>query len=74
MEYILEISGNYFPLIIFKWKIIFLNQINCLHVPSSRDLYPNYLVLNLNGIKWNQMDYHVFYIVVFENHLFFILR
>ncbi len=37
MEYILEISGNYFPLIIFKCKIILLNQINCLPVPTSRD-------------------------------------
>jgi len=56
MEYILEISGNYFPLMIFKWKIILLNQINCLPVPTSRDLSPKYLVFNLNGIKWNQMD------------------
>jgi hypothetical protein len=55
MEYILEISGNYFLLIIFKWKIILLNQINCLPVPTSRDLSPKYLVFNLNGIKWNQM-------------------
>ncbi len=56
MEYILEISGNYFPLIIFKWKIVLLNQINCLPVPTSRYLSPKYLVFNLNGIKWNQRD------------------
>jgi hypothetical protein len=57
-----------------KWKIILLNQINCLPVPTSRHLSPKYLVFNLSGIKWNQMDYHVFYIVVFENHLFLTLR
>jgi len=56
MEYILEISGNYFPLVIFKWKIILLNRINCLPVLTSRDLSPKYLIFNLNGIKWNQMD------------------
>ncbi len=53
MEYILEINGNYFPFIILKWKIILLNQMNCLPVRTSRDLSPKYLVFNLNGIKWN---------------------